>query len=174
MSHIAESPNFLQVYSNGTVKRFEPETALPSPQSPNHFRSKDITIDSTKPITGRIFIPNNNKNTPNPKKLPILIYFHGDGFCIGSTKWLNYHTFLGDLASQANIVILSIDYRLAPENRLPIAYVDGLTSLEWLGSNNSEAWLNQGDLSRLFYRGIAREVILHIMSRLWLIIIKLI
>ncbi|KAK9742250.1 hypothetical protein RND81_03G158800 [Saponaria officinalis] len=152
MSLIAEAPRFLQVFSDGSVKRFHPHIALPSPESCELYRSRDVNIDLSKGIIGRMFFPNTPTIITN--KLPILVYFHGGGFCIGSTTWLNYHVFLGHLASEANLIILSVNYRLAPENRLPIAYLDGYDSLKWLIENqNSDPWLKQGDLSRVFLSG---------------------
>ncbi|XP_074287132.1 putative carboxylesterase 17 [Silene latifolia] len=152
MSLIAEAPDFLQVFSDGSVKRFAPDIVLASPKSSKHYKWKDVIIDGLKQITGRIFFPNTQTITPN--KLPILIYFHGGGFCIGSTTWLNYHVFLGDLASLANVIIISVNYRLAPENRLPVAYLDCYTSLEWLIENQgSDHWLDKADLSRVFFSG---------------------
>ncbi|KAK7377232.1 hypothetical protein VNO80_02654 [Phaseolus coccineus] len=151
MSLIAEAPNFLQVFSNGFVKRFDPETVSASLESTNGYKSKDVIIDSSKPITGRIFLPSFPTSS---KKLPLLVYFHGGGFCIGSTTWLGYHIFLGDLCVTSQSIILSVDYRLAPEHRLPIAYEDCYTSLEWLSDEvGSESLLQQADITRVFLSG---------------------
>ncbi|KAL6344907.1 hypothetical protein AAG906_006665 [Vitis piasezkii] len=152
MSIVAEVPSFLQVLSNGLVKRFEPEISPVSNESSSHgYKSKDVMIDSTKSISGRMFLP----DTPGSSShLPVLVYFHGGGFCIGSTTWLGYHTFLGDLAVASQTIVLSVDYRLAPENRLPIAYDDCYSSLEWLSNQvSSEPWLERADLSRVFLSG---------------------
>ncbi|XP_021769355.1 probable carboxylesterase 17 [Chenopodium quinoa] len=154
MSLIAEAPGFLQVFSDGTVKRFAPDIAFASPESSESYKSKDVVVDPSKPITGRIFLPNTPTINSSTHKLPVVVYFHGGGFCIGSTTWLNYHIFLGDLASLAGVIVLSIDYRLAPENRLPIAYSDGCSSLEWLvKSCYTEPWLERADLSQVFLSG---------------------
>ncbi|KAK7260885.1 hypothetical protein RIF29_27184 [Crotalaria pallida] len=152
MSLIAEAPDFLQVYSDGSVKRFAPEIAPPSLESTYGYKSKDVFIDQSKPITGRLFLPHDYSLAE--KKLPILVYFHGGGFCIGSTTWLGYHNFLGDLSVTSESIILSVDYRLAPEHRLPIAYEDCYTSLEWLAEQVTyEPWLQHADLSRVFLSG---------------------
>ncbi|XP_027333185.1 probable carboxylesterase 6 [Abrus precatorius] len=149
MSLIAEAPDFLQVYSDGSVKRFNPEITLASLESSNGYKSKDVIIDPSKPITGRLFIPNSSL-----EKLPLLVYFHGGGFCIGSTTWLGYHNFLGDFSVTSQSIVLSVDYRLAPEHRLPIAYEDCYTSLEWLGDQvSNEPLLKQADTSRVFLSG---------------------
>ncbi|KAL6556716.1 hypothetical protein OROGR_006004 [Orobanche gracilis] len=163
MSIVAEAPGFLQVFSDGTVKRFSHQMVPPSSNISNKYYSKDVIIDPLKPITARIFVPTDSK----PPQFPVLVYFHGGGFCIGSTTWLGYHTFLGNLSAIAQAVVLSVDYRLAPENKLPIAYDDGFATLKWLGSeSDSEPWLRQTDLSRVFLSGdsaggnIAHEVAL--------------
>ncbi|XP_022751801.1 probable carboxylesterase 17 [Durio zibethinus] len=151
MSIVAEAPGFIQVFSDGSVKRFEHEIAPASQESAGGYKSKDVTIDPSKPITGRIFLP----DTPGSSTLlPILVYFHGGGFCIGSTTWLGYHHFLGDLSVVSQSIVLSIDYRLAPEHRLPVAYDDCYSSLEWLCSQvTSEPWFKQADHSHVFLSG---------------------
>ncbi|XVF35590.1 hypothetical protein REPUB_Repub18cG0159200 [Reevesia pubescens] len=87
--------------------------------------------------------------------LLVLVYFHGGGFCIGSTTWLGYHQFLGDFSVAPQSIVLSIDYRLAPEHRLPIAYDDCYSSLGWLCSQvTNKSWFKQlADLSHVFLTG---------------------
>ncbi|MBA0868958.1 hypothetical protein Goshw_021085, partial [Gossypium schwendimanii] len=146
------APNYLQVFPDGSVKRFAPEVAPTSEESSGGYKSKDMIIDPPKAITGRIFLP----DIPGPctSSLPVLVYFHGGGFSIGSTTWLSYHHFLGDFAVVSHSIVLSVDYRLAPEHRLPIAYDDCYSSLEWLCSQvSNEPWLKQADISRVFLSG---------------------
>ncbi|XP_047966816.1 probable carboxylesterase 17 [Salvia hispanica] len=143
MSLIAEAPSFLQVFSDGTVVRTAHRAAACS------ATSKDVTIDPSKPITARVFLPS---AAAPPAPLPVLLYFHGGGFCIGSTTWLGYHVFLENLSAAAGAIILSVDYRLAPENKLPAAYDDCFAALQWL-SSGAEPWLDAADLSRVFLAG---------------------
>ncbi|XP_006364937.1 probable carboxylesterase 17 [Solanum tuberosum] len=150
MSIVAEAPGYIQVFSDGSVKRFEPEIATASIEPSNGYMSKDVVIDSSKPILGRMYLPESSVH----QHFPVLVYFHGGGFCIGSTTWLGYHVFLGDLSVSSKSIILSVDYRLAPENRLPIAYEDCYSALEWLIKNiEFEPWLKRADLSQLFLSG---------------------
>lgn len=153
MSIVAEAPEYLQVFSDGSIKRFAPEIVSANPLLPsNGYKSKDVIIDPLKPISARIFLP----DTPDSSStlLPVMVYFHGGGFCIGSTTWLGYHHFLGDFSVASQSIVLSIDYRLAPENPLPVAYEDCYSSLEWLTRQvNSDPWLKQADLSRVFFSG---------------------
>ncbi|KAA8525453.1 hypothetical protein F0562_007281 [Nyssa sinensis] len=151
MSVVAEVPGYIQVFSDGSVKRFLPEIAPASTESSTGFKSKDVIIDPSKPVTARMFLPDNPISVAD---LPVLVYFHGGGFCIGSTTWLGYHYFLGDLSVASQSIVLSVDYRLAPENRLPIAYDDCYSSIEWLSHKaRSDPWLDKADLSRVFLSG---------------------
>ncbi|KAG6740345.1 hypothetical protein POTOM_055792 [Populus tomentosa] len=152
MSIVAEAPGYLQVFSDGSVKRFASEAVPDSAESySDGFKFKDVVIDSSKPITARLFVPDTHGSV---SQLPVVVYFHGGGFCICSTTWLGFHHFLGDFSVASQSIVLSVDYRLAPENRLPIAYDDCFHSLEWLSNKvSSEPWLKQADLSRVFLSG---------------------
>lgn len=55
---------------------------------------------------------------------PVLVWFHGGGWVIGSAP-LSLHT-ARDLAAGADCVVVSVDYRLAPEHPFPAAYDDAL------------------------------------------------
>ncbi|KAG6706483.1 hypothetical protein I3842_07G223800 [Carya illinoinensis] len=154
MSLVAELPGYLQVMCDGSVKRFAHEIVPASSESINGYKSKDVIIDTSKPITGRLFLPGTLGVGSSDHKLPVIVHSHGGGFCIGSTTWVGTHTFLGGLCIASQSIVLSVDYRLAPENRLPIAYEDCYSSLDWLGHQVcSEPWLEQADLSRVFLSG---------------------
>jgi acetyl esterase len=62
--------------------------------------------------------------------LPALLYFHGGGFTIGSVD--THDAFCRMLADQAHCIVVSVDYRLAPEHRFPIAVHDAQDALDWL------------------------------------------
>lgn len=157
MSIVAEAPGFLQVLSDGSVKRFAPDivSASEQEQSSNGYMFKDVVIDPSKPITARIFLPDVTPRSSSNQLLPLLVYFHGGGFCFGSTTWGGYHHFLGDLSVASQSIVVSVDYRLAPEYRLPIAYDDCYSSLEWISHQaiSTEPWLARADLSRVFLSG---------------------
>ncbi|KAL4579393.1 hypothetical protein LXL04_015537 [Taraxacum kok-saghyz] len=149
---------FIKAYSDGSVERFIPEIAPASLDLYAGYKCKDVTIDPLKPITARLFIPTAAATTTTtatkPPSLPVIVYFHGGGFCIGSSTWLGYHHFQGNLAAATESIVLSVDYRLAPENKLPIAYEDSYASLLWLSEQmQSDTWLQDADLSRVFLSG---------------------
>lgn len=166
MSIIAESPGFIQFLSDGSVKRFLLPVTPASPEFTDSFKSKDIVINATTPVTARIFLPEDQK--PG-HRLPVVVYYHGGGFCFGSTTWSGFHTFLGGLCVKSQAIIVSVDYRLAPEHRLPAAYDDCYSSVQWLASNASlEPWLETADLSRVFLAGesAGANIVHNVMIRL--------
>jgi len=62
-----------------------------------------------------------------------LLFFHGGGFIIGDLEQQDGLCRL--LANRAGIVVVSIDYRLAPEHPYPAALEDGWNALGWLADN---------------------------------------
>lgn len=62
--------------------------------------------------------------------LPVLLYFHGGGFVVGSVR--THEPLCRRLAHLAGCAVLSVDYRLAPEHRFPTAVNDALDALAWL------------------------------------------
>ncbi|KAI5349778.1 hypothetical protein L3X38_002667 [Prunus dulcis] len=73
--------------------------------------SKDITISHNPNISARLYLPNLPQN--QIQKLPILVYFHGGVFCIESAFSLHAHSYLNWLVSEAQVVAVSVEYRLA-------------------------------------------------------------
>ena len=64
---------------------------------------------------------------------PGLVYFHGGGFTIGSID--THDGIVARLAIASGVKILSVDYRLAPENPFPTAHDDALASVKWAFDN---------------------------------------
>jgi acetyl esterase len=61
---------------------------------------------------------------------PALLYFHGGGFVIGSIE--THDRLCRRLAALSGCMVLSVDYRLAPEHRFPGAVDDAFNALAWL------------------------------------------
>jgi acetyl esterase len=65
-------------------------------------------------------------------RLPAVIYYHGGGWVIGSLD--SYDGLCRRLASQGDCVVISVDYRLAPEFKFPAAPNDALTAFHWVAA----------------------------------------
>lgn len=81
-------------------------------------------------------------------KLPVLLYFHGGGFTIGSVA--THEILCSRLAQLAHCAVVSLDYRLAPEHKFPVASNDAWDALVWLSVHADTLGL---DASRLAVGG---------------------
>jgi acetyl esterase len=72
--------------------------------------------------------------------LPALVYFHGGGWVIGGIG--THDASCRQLAHDAGCVVVSVDYRLAPESRFPAAAEDSYTATQWVASNAAELGLD--------------------------------
>ncbi|EFJ23100.1 hypothetical protein SELMODRAFT_14639, partial [Selaginella moellendorffii] len=122
--------------------------------------SRDVTIDDGLGLWARIFLPKRLKGEcvdPNALKSPVLMYFHGGGFVAMSASFFGFHDFCEEISRWLGVLVVSVEYRLAPENRLPVAYEDGFAALKWLGQDQgglSDPWLAaHADLSSVFLVG---------------------
>src|SRR3569832_1392662 len=77
-------------------------------------RVEDFTVAARDgyPIPARLYAPSNDK-------LPLLVYFHGGGFTIGSIA--SHDILCRELSRLAPCAVISVDYRLAPEHKFPPA-----------------------------------------------------
>ncbi len=80
--------------------------------------------------------------------LPVILYFHGGGWVIANRKV--YDGGARGLAQQAQAIVVSVDYRQAPEHRFPAAWDDALAAYRWLVA---EAASIGGDPTRLALAG---------------------
>jgi acetyl esterase len=85
---------------------------------------------------------------PSHERLPVLLYFHGGGFTIGSVA--THDTLCRHLAHLAQCAVVSLDYRLAPEHKFPTAAHDAWDTLRWLAGQGEALGL---DTSRLAVGG---------------------
>lgn len=77
-------------------------------------------------------------NVPERKrdKLPVLIYYHGGGFIWGSVDI--FDTYCRKLARETEALVISVDYRLAPEYKYPVAVKDSYAVLKWANRHISK------------------------------------
>ena len=109
------------------------QDAMPWPELKNKdsievIRSKIPGLNAEDPeIPVTIYKPKNSG------KLPIFLWFHGGGFVYGTAKW--DHQRCADYALKGRAVVISIEYRFAPENPFPAALHDAYASLLWACKN---------------------------------------
>jgi acetyl esterase len=79
---------------------------------------------------------------------PMLVYFHGGGWVLGGLEAV--HGVCTALANRAHAMVLSVDYRLAPEHPFPAAVNDCYAATKWAADN---APLINGDAERIAVAG---------------------
>ena len=70
---------------------------------------------------------------PSDAALPVLLYFHGGGFTIGSIA--SHDVLCRELSRLSGCAVVSLDYRLAPEHRFPTAVHDAWDATQWLAAH---------------------------------------
>ncbi|KAI3495003.1 hypothetical protein L1887_37102 [Cichorium endivia] len=156
---------FLNITQNpdGILTRHTSYPSLPAqPQLTTDSQltlSKDISLNPTSSTFLRLYRP----ISPPTQKLPIIIYFHGGGFIFVSAATAPIHLTCNDISAQSPALVINVEYRLAPEHRLPAAYDDGVDAIRWVrdqalgirtGLDGCDEWLAEfADFSKVYLMG---------------------
>lgn len=165
--HVVEDClGFVQLLSDGTVRRSTDYSMLrPIGRVPSDtdlpVQWKDVVYEDTRGLRLRMYRPTGA--AAGETKLPVLVYFHGGGFCLLSFEVASFHAGALRLAAELPALVLSADYRLAPEHRLPAALDDAESAFAWLRAQaappsaagaESDPWLAESaDFARVFVAG---------------------
>ncbi|QIL42054.1 alpha/beta hydrolase [Pedobacter sp. HDW13] len=111
--------------------------SLPTPKVDT--TGKDIAVSGGK-IHLRIYTPKTG-NGP----YPLIVYYHGGGFVIANLDV--YNASAQALAEQVGAVVISVAYRLAPENKFPTAHNDAFAAYEWAVKNAFDLKADPGKIA---------------------------
>ncbi|XP_052138111.1 probable carboxylesterase 15 [Oryza glaberrima] len=173
---VEEITGWLRLYSDGTVERLtppgaEPFTVIfpPYTEPRNGVTVHDVT--TARGVDARLYLPAEPATAHRPRRRPLLLHFHGGGFCLSSPSWALYHNFYASLTTKLDVAgIVSVFLPLAPEHRLPAAIDAGHAALLWLrdvacgeDENNNgaahhldpavERLRDEADFARVFFIG---------------------
>ncbi|MGH2491713.1 MAG: alpha/beta hydrolase, partial [Candidatus Limnocylindria bacterium] len=90
---------------------------------------RDLVIDRLPPISARLYRPRSGT-------LPLLVYLHGGGWVVGSVAISD--PFCRALANASGCAVVSVEYRLAPEDRYPAAADDAYAATRWSADHASD------------------------------------
>lgn len=106
------------------------------------------TVGKEIPVTGstvhvRIYTPKGITSN-----LPVIVYYHGGGFVIANIDV--YDTSAKLLSANTGAIVVSVAYRLAPENKFPTAHNDAFDAYKWVAQNAASI---RGDVNKLALAG---------------------
>jgi acetyl esterase len=106
-----------------------------------------VVPGAEQPVFARLYVPQDRQLARN-QKLPVVVFFHGGGWTLGSPAL--YEPVTRALARQIPALVLSVDYRLAPEDPFPAAVRDADAVLRWVLGHAEEFG---GDPTRIVVAG---------------------
>jgi acetyl esterase len=102
------------------------------------FSVEDRVTDDGVPV--RIYRPDSSVGLS-----AALVFFHGGGWVVGSVE--THDGIARALASRSGCVVVSVDYRLAPEHRFPVAIDDAWSATRWVIANAEELGIDPSRLA---------------------------
>jgi acetyl esterase len=97
-------------------------------------------------IPARIYTPKTLRQANG--LAPCLVFFHGGGWVIGDLD--SHDVVCRNLADEGKLLVVSVDYRLAPEHKFPAAVDDAIAATQWIADHSGELGV---DASRLIVGG---------------------
>jgi acetyl esterase len=117
------------------------------PEPPKIASVEALTIPgSVGDIPARVYKPLTLRQSDGLS--PCLVFFHGGGWVIGNLD--SHDVVCRTLADEGRLIVISVDYRLAPEHKFPAAVEDAIAATEWISRNAQELGI---DASRLMVGG---------------------
>jgi acetyl esterase len=118
-----------------------------NPEPPELASIEPLAIPSPAgPIPARVYTPVKLRNANG--LAPCLVFFHGGGWVIGNLD--SHDVACRKLADEGQLIVISIDYRLAPEHKFPAAVNDVVAATKWIAGNAKQLGI---DASRLVIGG---------------------
>lgn len=120
-----------------------------SPSDSSTVLSQDFPLNPANGTWIRVFRPDSTAC------LPVIVYFHGGGFILFSAALKPFHDSCERMAREVPAIVVSVEYRLAPEHPLPAAYDDASDAIRWVGDEltRHNPILESADPTRFFLMG---------------------
>jgi len=113
------------------------------PEPPELAAVRDVAIPAPHgAIPARLYEPKQLRTVNG--LAPGLVFFHGGGWVIGDLD--SHDVVCRKLAFEGELIVISVDYRLAPEHKFPAAAEDAITATQWVATNAIELGIDAARL----------------------------
>ena len=115
-----------------------------NPEPPELDRVAELSIPAPHGvIPARLYEPKQPRR--HDGLAPALVFFHGGGWVIGDLD--SHDVVCRQLADAGALIVISVDYRLAPEHKFPAAAEDAIAATQWIAANARELGIDATRLS---------------------------
>jgi acetyl esterase len=115
-----------------------------NPEPPELARVAPLSIPAPHgAIPARIYVPKQSRQQDGLS--PALVFFHGGGWVIGDLD--SHDVVCRQLAVEGALIVISVDYRLAPEHKFPAAADDAIAATKWIAANARALGIDTARLS---------------------------
>jgi len=135
-----------------------PITQIPPPQARQQYRDTRALLRPSAPSVAEVLdlttgadagvVPLRLYRPSSRDTLPALIFFHGGGWVVGDLD--THDVICRQIAAQGGMIVIAVDYRLAPEHPFPAAIDDAWAATRWVASHATDLRV---DASRLAVGG---------------------
>ncbi|WP_448043303.1 alpha/beta hydrolase [Bradyrhizobium liaoningense] len=115
-----------------------------NPEPPELARVTPLAIPAPHgTIPARLYVPREPRRHDGLS--PALVFFHGGGWVIGDLD--SHDVVCRQLAAEGALIVVSVDYRLAPEHKFPAATEDAIAATKWIAANARQLGIDASRLS---------------------------
>jgi acetyl esterase len=115
-----------------------------NPEPPELARVEPLPVPAPHgTIPARVYTPTTLRTANG--LAPCLVFFHGGGWVIGDLD--SHDVVCRKLAHEGELIVISVDYRLAPEHKYPAAVDDAIAATSWIATNGAKLGIDAARLS---------------------------
>lgn len=115
-----------------------------NPDAPELARVAPLAIPAPHgAIPARLYVPKEPRQHDGLS--PALVFFHGGGWVIGDLD--SHDVVCRQLAAEGALIVISVDYRLAPEHKFPAAADDAIAATRWIAAHARDLGVDASRLS---------------------------
>ena len=136
-------PPYHQLSPKDARQMFRDTRPASTPPAPEIGAVRELTADGPAgPVRLRLYRP---RGVAASAPLPALIFFHGGGWVIGDMD--THDVLCRQITDGADISVVNVDYRLAPEEKFPAAVDDAWVATRWVAGHATELGIDAARLA---------------------------